>query len=232
MELTNTYFEVIVESIEETGGYVDKFVGDSVMALWGAPVAGADSPVRAVASAFLLQDKTDALRNRDAQGGIAGFAVKVGISTGRAIVGNAGVSHRFNYTALGGTVNIASRLEKVCAQYDCNIVLDAATAAKVKDRYLVCELDSVSLKGIHEEISVYQPIGELASASPAQHDDIARYQAALRLYREGNLPCAAKVWTDACATATDGKIRWPACVMAERATQGPSAPFTPGTGES
>jgi adenylate cyclase len=232
MELTNGYFEVIVGAIEETGGYVDKFVGDSVMALWGAPVAGADSSVQAVASAFLIQEKTDALRRRDAQDGIAGFAVKVGISTGRAIVGNAGASHRFNYTALGGTVNVASRLEKVCAQYACNIALDAATAAKVKDRYLVCELDSVSLRGIHEAISVYQPIGELAAVSSGQHDEVARYQAALHLYREGNLDGAAMGWADICVTATDEKIRSPARVMAGRAAQDSSARATAGTGES
>ena len=118
MELTNRYFKVMVESIDEHGGYVDKFIGDSVMAIWGAP---SSIPDAAGQGAGLLL-RHPAAREGPARKprGIdpAGFDVKVGVASGPAIVGNVGSPSRLGYTALGDTINLAARLEKVCSASD------------------------------------------------------------------------------------------------------------------
>lgn len=219
LELTNHYFKVIVEAIEETGGYVDKFVGDSVMALWGAPALTSDSAAKAVASAFLVQRRVEELRAADAATS-KGFAVKIGISTGAAIVGNVGAPRRFNYSALGATVNLAARIEKVCGEYGCSILIDAATASYLGDRYLLCEVDSVKLKGKSAPVSIYQPIAERQNASVEQREFGARYEAALALYRRGDRAQAARIWEDLQDSAPKSDIRSPSRAMALRARQG------------
>ena len=100
MELTNRYFKVMVESIDEHGGYVDKFIGDSVMAIWGAPTSIADAPGKALDCCFDILQRVKALRESRTGIDPAGFDVKVGVASGPAIVGNVGSPSRLSYTAL------------------------------------------------------------------------------------------------------------------------------------
>jgi len=216
MELTNRYFKVIVEVIDETGGYVDKFIGDSVMALWGAPAAAADAPARALKSALLIQERVQALKSSGAAKDLAGFDVKMGISSGPAIVGNVGAPRRLSYTALGATINLAARLEKVCSSFECRIVVDSATMEAMRDRYLFCELDSVSLKGKRHPVAVYEAIAPIDLATPEQREYVARYHAALLCYRAGELERAAKLWTELETVAHGAAPQ----VMAQRARTG------------
>jgi adenylate cyclase len=218
LELTNRYFKVIVEAIEATGGYVDKFVGDSVMALWSAPVPTTDSAAKAVAGALLAQKRVDELRVAESAAG-KGFEVKIGLSTGAAIIGNVGSPRRFNYSALGGTVNLAARIEKVCGEYGCSILMDAATAAGLGNQYLVCEVDSVMLKGKSAAVSIYQPLALRQAASAEQNEYTARYAAALDLYRRGDLEQAALIWEEVRASAPRSELGSASTVMAGRARQ-------------
>ena len=166
MELTNRYFKVIVKVIDRMGGYVDKFIGDSVMAMWGAPASTPDSAARALTSAFAIQRRIRELKNATGSTDLAKFDVKIGISSGPAIVGNVGAPRRLSYTALGATVNLAARLEKVCGTFGCRIVVDANTMAAVKDRYLFCELDAVTLKGKRAPVPIYEAVASTRSATP------------------------------------------------------------------
>jgi len=187
-----------------------------VMAVWGAPAAAADAPARALKSALLIQERVQALKSSGAAKDLAGFDVKMGISSGPAIVGNVGAPRRLSYTALGATINLAARLEKVCSTFECRIVVDSATMEAMRDRYLFCELDSVSLKGKRHPVAVYEAIAPIDLATPEQREYVARYHAALLCYRAGELERAAKLWTELETVAHGAAPQ----VMAQRARTG------------
>jgi class 3 adenylate cyclase/CHASE2 domain-containing sensor protein len=219
MELTNRYFKVIVGVIDEMGGYVDKFIGDSVMAMWGAPASAQDSAARAVASAFLIDQRVSAL-NSAAPGDTAKFGVKIGISSGPAIVGNVGTPRRLSYTALGSTVNLAERLEKVCSTFGCCIVVNSTTMTALKDEYLFCELDAVRLKGKRAPVPAYEAIAPIRTATPEQRAYVSRYSAALQCYRRGEVDKAVSIWTALDLATGPRKGTSAPAVMAQRARAG------------
>ena len=194
MALTNSYHALMVEAVELEGGYVNQFIGDAVMAIFGAPVPNPDHAACAARAALrvvsrVMQAKTDA----DSRGE-AGYAVKIGLNTGPAVIGNVGAPERYNYTAVGETVNIAARLESVPEDYGCRIVIGPSTAAAIADRFVICELDWIKVKGKEEPFSVYQLIGEKLIASEAELICLAQYEAALKLYRAGCFAAAEQVW--------------------------------------
>ncbi len=220
MELTNRYFKVIVEVIDDMGGYVDKFIGDSVMAMWGAPASAADYAERAVKSAFLIDQRVSELNAAASPGNSAKFGVKIGIASGPAIVGNVGTPRRLSYTALGPIVNLAARLEKVCSTFGCCIVVDSSTMHALEDRYLFCELDAVTLKGKVAPVPVYEALAPISTATPEQRGYVARYIAALNCYRAGDSEQAASIWMELAATNTRGTPHCAPALMAQRAKSG------------
>jgi adenylate cyclase len=230
MELTNRYLEVIVEVIDEMGGYVDKFIGDCVMALWGAPAGVPNIQERALRSAFLIQQRMRHLKSNRSGKDRAGFDAKIAISCGRAIVGNVGAPRRLSYTALGATVNLAARLEKVCSTFGCAIVVDAATADALRNQFLFCELDVVALKGKLAPVAVYEAIAPIETATSEQRSYVARYQAALQSYRSGDLHRAADLWLELDASFHRNTAVSPASVMAQRARAGEPVLTLHGTG--
>src|SRR6201999_3201673 len=117
---------------------------------------------------------------------VPGYAVKIGINTGPAVVGNVGAPKRYNYTAVGETVNIAARLESVPDDYGCRIVVGPNTAAAIADRFVLCELDWIKVKGKVEAITVYELLSEKTAAAPAQLTYVAEYHTALEYYRAGD----------------------------------------------
>jgi adenylate cyclase len=194
MELTNRYLGLVVEAIETTGGYVDKFIGDAVMALWGAPLPDHDHPASAARGALqalhgVLQMKAEADKR-----GEPGYTIKIALNTGLAVIGNVGAERRYNYTAIGETVNIAARLESVPEDYGCAIVVGPATAAAIDDRFVLCELDWIRVKGKDDAFPVYELIAEQSRASPADRAYPARYRAALERYRVGDFAVARELW--------------------------------------
>jgi adenylate cyclase len=225
MALTNSYHALMVEAVEATGGYVNQFIGDAVMAIFGAPVPDPDhaacaarAALRVVAS--VMQAKSEADRR-----GVPGYAVKIGINTGPAVVGNVGAPKRYNYTAVGETVNIAARLESVPEDYGCRIVIGPNTAAAIADRFAVCELDWIKVKGKDTAFSVYQLIGEKSTANGVQLACLAQYEAGLERYRAGDFAGAEELWRclaehpNPGATATS-----PPLVMAGRCAKLKAAP--------
>src|SRR5260370_32240358 len=117
------------------------------MAIWGERLADPAKAARAARAALRIVEKImQAKAEADVQG-VPGYAVKIGINTGPAVVGNVGAPKRYNYTAVGETVNIAARLESVPEDYGCRIVVGPATAAAIADRFLLCELGWLQGKG-------------------------------------------------------------------------------------
>jgi class 3 adenylate cyclase len=216
MAVTNRYLGLLVEAVESTGGYVDKFIGDAVMAVWGAPAADDEHALHATEAAMNAVRLIDEMCRADEARMAPSFSVKIGINTGEAVVGNVGAPHRYNYTAVGETVNIASRLESLPGEYGCPIVLGPGTAARVIDHYLLCELDRVQVKGKKEPIAIFQPIARRTETTLAKRLYVEQYSAALKAYREARFDEAAALWA---ATSDPRGLaeRHPASVMAQRA---------------
>jgi adenylate cyclase len=148
MRQTSRYFSVLTQAFLGEGGTVDKFIGDAVMAFWGAPAADPEHALHACRAALAL---AEGMRAAEARGEPLGeLRVRIGLHTGTAIVGNVGSSRRLNYTALGDTVNLASRLEGVNKVYGTTILLSAATAEAAGPAIATREVDTVAVYGRHE----------------------------------------------------------------------------------
>jgi adenylate cyclase len=205
VSLTNKYLALITHEVEAAGGYVDKFIGDAVMAVWGAPVVTEAHAEQAVSAAVRISAQIDEENRIAKEKGEIGFRVKIGVNSGEAIVGNVGSEKRFNYTAIGEAVNIASRLENLPGAYDCTIVIGDATAAKLGDQFILREIDCVTVKGIEEALPIFEPINETFC-------EIAdSYAVALGKYRNRDFEGAISVWQK----LDDG----PSKVMAARAKE-------------
>jgi class 3 adenylate cyclase/CHASE2 domain-containing sensor protein len=225
MELTNTYLGYIVDAVEATGGYVDKFIGDAVMGVWGAPVPNPDHAAAAARAALrAVEAVMRAKRAADARGE-PGYSVKIGLNTGPAVVGNVGAPQRYNYTAIGETVNIAARLESVPEDYGCRIVVGPETAKAIERDFVLCELDWIKVKGKQEAIAIYELIAERATADADELDYARLYRSALERYRAGDFAGARDCWR--------GEIRHPEVagastsppeIMAARCTELLSSP--------
>ena len=199
---TNAYLTMIAEEVEDTGGYVDKFIGDAVMAIWGAPVDLEDHAVQAVKAAIRISERIAEQHALATAAGEHGFAVKIGVNTGDAVVGNVGSEKRFNYTAVGEAVNIAARLEGLPGVYDCRIIVGETTATLVKELYRLRELDMVAVKGKSEPLRIFEPLDEPGSGGD--------YMEALALYRDQAFAEAAEIWDrigDGPSNITAGRAR-------------------------
>jgi len=217
--MTNEYLAHIVAAVEDTGGYVDKFIGDAVMAIWGAPAVDAEHAVHAVRAALDATCRIEAARRAAAARGEAGFSVKIGINSGPTVIGNVGTERRFNYTAVGETVNVASRLEGAPPVYGCAIVVGEGTATRAQHAIVFRELDRVRVKGRETPLTIFEPLAERAEADDAVAARRQRYEAALRDYRAMRFVEAAAAWS----ALDDG----PAAAMAERAAALASSPPPP-----
>jgi adenylate cyclase len=211
----NRYFGRVVKPVEKSGGYVDSFLGDSVLAFWGAPVSDAEHAVNAVRAAFEIVDAVGQEHERDKMQGGKGFTIKVGINSGPAIVGNIGSENHYSYTAIGEDVNLAARLESVPPLYSCPIVVGEHTAKLARGVYLMRELDWVLVKGASRPMAVYQPIAEDRSASQAERNLVVASSQALEHYRSGRFADAAAIWEKLAATLDQTPS--PSSVMAARA---------------
>ena len=175
---TNRYLELMANEIDAAHGYVDKFIGDAVMAVWGAPSPHPDHPLQAVEAGMRIAEKVVAMRRESEARGEPGFA-----SSGPAIVGNVGSERRYNYTAVGETVNISARLEGLPGVYGCRIIIGPGTAAFVRDTIMLREIDSVVVKGRDAPLELFHPIAPIAQTTDADRRLVEDYEAALADYR-------------------------------------------------
>jgi class 3 adenylate cyclase len=194
MAVTNSYLGIIVAAVEATGGYVDKFIGDAVMGIWGAPAPEPDHAALAARAALTAVENVLLAKAEADTQGRPGYAVKIGLNSGRAVVGNVGAENRYNYTAVGETVNIASRLESVPGDYGCRIVVGPATAAAIKGRFVLTELDWVKVKGKEEPLAVFELVVAKEGAHPSVLAYPEEYRAALECYRAGRFAEAERCW--------------------------------------
>jgi adenylate cyclase len=181
VELMNECFTALTEVIQGHGGTVDKFIGDAVMAFWNAPVEQPDHAARACRAARDLLSALERLNVGWAARGLPAISMRVGLATGQALVGNVGSTTKFNYTVMGDTVNLASRLEGAAKVYGTLSLLADSTVRAAGGAVAVRELDRIAVKGRSEPLTVYEVVA--GEPTPARAEAHARYAVGLDAYR-------------------------------------------------
>lgn len=162
------YFEELTNIIIEQKGTVDKYIGDAIMAFWGAPVWNVDHAFYACRTALLCQKKLQELNKKWEGEGKVPLPTRIGIHTGETVVGNIGSTERMNYSVLGDSVNLASRLEGVNKIYGTEIIVSQTTYGKVSDKFLFRPLDLVAVKGKRQGIKIYELVCEMERDLPPE----------------------------------------------------------------
>jgi len=155
----NDYFSMMVDVVFENNGWIDKFIGDAIMVVYGLPVSYEDDAVRAVRTGLRMREAMTGFNERRAALGQPPIHMGVGINSGEVIAGNVGSRSRMNYTVIGDEVNTASRLEALSKLE--NVIISHNTYELVKDRFIVEKRGAVSLKGKSETVLVYEVIREI-----------------------------------------------------------------------
>ena len=182
LQLLNEFLTVISEVIEAHGGVVDKYLGDGVMALFGAPVTRPDDAQRALGCALEIRRRLEALGPLLSSRGLPHPQVGIGINTSRVIAGNIGSPSRLNYTVLGDGVNLAARLESLTKRYQVPIVIGITTRERV--RGIVCrELDKVRVQGKTVPERIFEPLAAEGALGAAQLVHLAQWHEALEMFR-------------------------------------------------
>ena len=154
-QIMNRYMTAMTAKILQNEGTLDKYIGDAQMAFWNAPLDDAEHATHAVKTALEMLDDLERFNKEIALEGVPPFGMGLGINTGSVVVGNMGSSQRFDYTCLGDTVNLASRLEGQSKPYHVKMVIGPKTYEYVKDEYLCLELDCLAVKGKSEGVNIY-----------------------------------------------------------------------------
>lgn len=162
VEVLTAYFNAMTPIVHATGGTVDKFIGDAVMAFWGAPLDDPQHAEHAVTAAISMQQAMQVLVADLRARGLPPIHMRIGLHTGRVVVGNVGSEQRFSYTAIGDAVNLAARLEGANKAFGTGILLSAATAAQLPSSVALRALDDVVVKGKTEPVRVFTPCGDAA----------------------------------------------------------------------
>jgi adenylate cyclase len=191
--LMNAYLTALTEVIHGTHGTIDKYIGDAIMAFWGAPVANPAHARDAVMAALGMQARVARLNDEWQRRGWPRFTIGVGINSGTMSVGDMGSRFRKAYTVLGDAVNLASRLEGLTKAYGVGILIGEDTRRAVPD--LVCrEIDRVRVKGRNAPLTIYEPLGATLEASARQRLD--RWNEALALFRARRFAAAQKLFAE------------------------------------
>ena len=180
--LMNEYLSAMTEVVRKNRGTLDKYIGDAIMAFWGAPVSDPQHARQAVVTAMQMQAALPAVNKAFAAKGWPEVRIGVGVNTGEMTVGDMGSSVRKAYTVMGDAVNLGSRLEGITKQYGVGILVGEGTRKAVKD-VVFREVDRVQVKGKEEPVAIYEPVClESESGKPVQ-EELKLWNQALRYYR-------------------------------------------------
>jgi len=160
-DFLNNHFTLVAKCVEAEGGTVDKYIGDSVMAFWGAPEPQHDHAERACRAALAVSVALKSDNEARSQEGKPPVHMRIGVHTGDVIVGNIGAPGRINYTIVGDTVNTANRLEQLCKEVcagspEASILVSGATAAALGPGFAPASVGEHRLRGRHETVEVYR----------------------------------------------------------------------------
>jgi adenylate cyclase len=181
-KLMNEYMTPMTHVIQKYRGTIDKYIGDAIMAFWGAPLRDDEHARNAILAALDMQATLDRLRPQFIQKGWPEIRIGVGINSGIMRVGNMGSEFRMAYTVIGDTVNLGSRLEGITKQYGVGIIVGETTRNAVSD-IVFRELDRVRVKGKDQPVVIYEPVGLETQVDQAAREELKLFNEVLTLYR-------------------------------------------------
>lgn len=203
VDLLNAYLSRMTDIVFKYDGTLDKYIGDALMAIWGAPVAQEDHARRACFAAIeMIQVLENELKPRWEREGlkhipagqIPNLEIGIGLNSGNMSVGNMGSDQRFDYTVMGDNVNLASRLEGTNKEYGTKIIISEWTRERVGNGIVVRELDFVRVKGKKEPVRIFELIGKTGEVDAAILERIALFEEGLVAYRKAEWDLAATRW--------------------------------------
>jgi adenylate cyclase len=192
VEQLGEYFRAFTEEVTASGGTVDKFIGDAVMAFWGAPLENPDHAAAACRCALACQNRLAELRKAWKDQGKPLLFARIGINTGPVVVGNIGSDTRLNYTVIGDAVNVASRLEGLNKFYGTSICISDETRRAAGDTVVARPIDRVSVKGKAAPVLAYELLGLVTKTSTDEQRLVEIHGRGLEFYRR-------REWTAAIA---------------------------------
>jgi adenylate cyclase len=193
VEILNEYLTEMTDLMMEHWGTLDKYIGDAIMAFWGAPYPQEDHAVRACRAALEMQETLIKLQGRWEAQGRPRIDIGVGINSGAMVVGNMGSKKRFNFTVMGDNVNLASRLEGTNKTFGTRLIISENTYQAVQKEMLVRELDLIRVKGKLKPVKIFELMGTLAE-SDQHRDRLDRFGRGLEAYRRGLWATAAEIF--------------------------------------
>jgi adenylate cyclase len=188
----NEYLSAMTDIIESKGGYIDKYIGDSIVAVFGAPTDDPDHATNAAYAALGCRARLEELNRSSAA--FRGYEVahRMGLNSGEALVGNIGSRRRFNYSVMSDAVNVASRLEGANKFYGTTITASETTVSLTGSTFAWRELDAIRVKGRTTPVKIYELMAETGHESPQQAESSATYAEGLTHWRRREFDAAAK----------------------------------------
>ena len=196
INVLNGYLNAMTDIVFDEHGVLDKYMGDAVMAFWGAPIEDKHHAERAVRAAILMRDRIIDLNRADYFGAGVGLRAGIGISTGDMVVGNMGSHRHFDYTVIGDNVNLGSRVEGMTKVYGVEILATEESVKGLSKDYLLRKLDRVAVKGKKEPVRLYEVIGFAQNTAPEVFDKLERFARAIALYEADDFHGASYAFAD------------------------------------
>ncbi len=194
--ILNGYLNAMTEIVFEEHGVLDKYMGDAVMAFWGAPVDDKYHAERAVRTAIRMRDRVVELNRASYFGTGVGLRAGIGVSTGEMVVGNMGSHRHFDYTVIGDNVNLGSRVEGLTKVYGVEILATEEAVKGLSKDYVFRQLDRVAVKGKKDPVRLYEVVGFAAHQPPEAADKLMRFARALALYEADDFHGASYAFAD------------------------------------
>jgi adenylate cyclase len=188
--LLNLFFDAMLPIVLEHEGTLDKLIGDAIMAFFGAPRPVTDHPKQAAHTALAILSRLKQLKQEQPQSGIRLLQLGIGLNTGPVTVGNLGSAHFMNYTVIGDTVNLASRLEGLNKAYGTAVIVNETTAERLGSEFVLRELDLVRVKGKLDAVRIFELVGFRSELDPRKSDLLSIFNVGLTQYRQ-------KAWNEA-----------------------------------
>jgi adenylate cyclase len=204
-DMMNAYLTEMTEAIQDKRGTIDKYIGDAIMAFWGAPVPDPDHAMHAVEAALTMQKRLRGLDPEFVKRGWPVLHIGVGLNCGEMNVGDMGSRFRRAYTVMGDAVNLASRLESLTKEYGVGTLVSEGIVGSAQG-FVYREVDRVVVKGRTEGVAIFEPLGRVGEVAEATLQDIDRFHKALELYRKRRWVEALQVFESLAAKSADSKL--------------------------
>lgn len=207
LALLNELFAMMNQAIVAQDGMLDKYLGDGLIAVFGAPLARADHPLRACRAALAITAGLPALRQRWARPGLPPLEVGIGINTGPMIIGNLGSAERFDYTVIGDEVSLASRLEAANKELGTRTLISQSTRRAVWGELAVREVAEIGVRGLGHPVRVFELLGRLP-LDEAEEKRIRLFESALAAFQERDWARADGLFERALAEDPEDRVAW------------------------